>query len=623
MWFSVLSGGIVRFDGTEWTTFTEEDYGLDEDAVMDILEDSQGNLWFAVQAGVARFKDGEWTSFTAADGLSESYATKIIEDRDGNLWFGTSGGLSRFDGAEWRNILPDPECSSCYVWDFIQDSSGELWVAGDPGVIRCEIDRVPPHTVLRSAPQPLSTSRFQTASFKAAFMETEDVEFSYSVDGSPWSAWSPLELWSATGLAAGMHTFSVRARDNLRNVEPDSAAVRFEIDATPPDPILSSPLFGQAVRGSVRVVGTASDSRFREYLLEYRLSDAASWDPPEAHLITRSGSPVDDGTLALWDVAHLPDGTYSLRLSVTDTLGLVGSDLVTVIVDNEAPWADETAPAEVKAAGGGNIYTTNEEVHLYFPPHAFDEDSEVDIVKLNDADVPDTLLNAARLVVAGYEISWGGAVLQKPATLEMVYVVPEMSVMASQRGDIERSPNASDEGESSLVPVTSWTGDIETLISEGHSPPVDGALALYVFGADSTWRRLGGTVDASAKRITCAISEPGWYAIYGEAAGVSGPSTLSDVVVTPRVFSPRGAFASEEAAISFTLGRSGPATVKVYNRAGRLVREVAEGGRMNAGANLVRWDGRDGDAELAPAGLYFITIEALGETKSKTVSIVR
>jgi hypothetical protein len=251
-----------------------------------------------------------------------------------------------------------------------------------------------------------------------------------------------------------------------------------------------------------------------------------------------------------------------------------------VVVDNEAPWAYETAPAVVSVTSGGDIYTTDGGVHLYFPPHAFARESKVDIVALADAVVPDTLSGGAGRVLAGYGISWYGASLEKAATLEMSY-------------------------------------------AEGDTSKLDGTLAFYLFGADSTWHRLGGTVDASTGRISSPISGPGRYAVYGEAGRVSGPASLSDLVVTPRVFSPRGGFASEEVAIGFTLGRPGPVTVKVYNRAGRLVREVASGREMNAGANLVRWDGRDSDANQAEDGLYLVVVEASGKKETKTLAIVR
>jgi hypothetical protein len=422
----------------------------------------------------------------------------------------------------------------------------------------------------------------------------------------------------ATNLPDGEHVFKVKARDETGNVDPAPAVCVFGIDATSPIPVIVSPTYSQPVRDSVSVVGRAADLRFKDYRVEYLPAGTGSWG-----LLAESSSPVEVGVLCGWNTTSVPDGNCELRVSVTDTLGLSGTALIEVIVDNHAPWADETAPAVMKAATGGSIYTTNREVHLYFPPHAFAQDTEVDVVALASSDVPDTLSSGARRVLAGYAISWGGAVLDKPATLEMSYAGAEMLLTASQCGDIQRSSEVSDERESSPALASSWTGDNATLISEGHSPPVDGTLALYVFGADSTWQRVGGTVDASTQHISSPLIEPGRYAVFVETAVVPGTRTLSALSVTPRVFSPRGAFASEEAVISFTLGRSGPVTVKVYNRAGRLVREVTSGQQMNAGANLVRWDGRDSDSNLVQGGLYLVVVEALGQKRTSTIAVVR
>ena len=42
-------------------------------------------------------------------------------------------------------------------------------------------------------------------------------------------------------------------------------------------PILSSPSFGEAVKGAVAIVGTAADPRFSSYRVEYRAAESATW----------------------------------------------------------------------------------------------------------------------------------------------------------------------------------------------------------------------------------------------------------------------------------------------------------------------------------------------------------
>ncbi len=50
---------------------------------------------------------------------------------------------------------------------------------------------------------------------------------------------------------------------------------------------------------------------------------------------------------------------------------------------------------------------------------------------------------------------------------------------------------------------------------------------------------------------------------------------------------------------------------------------MVSGETMTAGANLVRWDGRDDNTNTAPDGLYLISVETMGSRETKTMSVVR
>jgi len=283
---------------------------------------------------------------------------------------------------------------------------------------------------------------------------------------------------------------------------------------------------------------------------------------------------VTGGVLATWDTAAWPDGDYELRLSVLDTLGLTGTVQVRVVVDNVAPYFDETTPARVTAAAGGDVYTTNAELHLYIPPQGFAEDAVVTVQPVVEA--PPALAGASPLGVA-YELAWNGARLTKPVTLE-----------CSRAG-----------------------------VNLGGT---GGVAAIYRSSDGLHWERLGGTVADG--HVSLAISMAGRYALYGDNGGPGGAGGLGTLTFTPRVFSPTGGFATTQLAIGFTLGRAGPVTVRVYNHAGRLVRELVAGQTMGAGANLVRWDGRDRGGVLVEDGLYVVTVQALGSTMRKPLAVV-
>jgi len=578
IWFAT-DAGVSLYDETAaqpWTYYNTGNSGLPHDRVFSLLMDRRGRLWVATHYGLSLFDGATWQTFTAANsGLPSDVIRTLLEDDQGILWVGTESGVSRYDGERWHTYVG--ELPSRTLGASIEERSGDLWFGTSAGVVRHEPDRVAPHAVIWPPPPAVSANRVQTFTFSSAFQE-DSVEFSTSLDQADWSPWSNEGFTLARSLADGEHVLRVRARDELGLADTTPAENLFSVDATPPAPRLVSPTFGEAVRDSIGIRGTADDPRFLSYRVSVRPEGSTSWDSTVATTLGAGVQPVVDGSLAGWNTTAFEDGNYELQVTVSDTLGLSGSTIIAVIVDNRPPWARQTSPARVSAMSGGDVYTTRAEMHLYFPPRGFAEDAVVTIVPAAVSDVPDSLPGARR-VLAGYQIGWGDVTLAKPATMEMVLA--------------------------------------------GSSEPVPARCALYTLGADQTWRRLGGSVDPAAKSISAPISGPGLYAVFSETGAVSGAATISSITFTPRVFSPRGTYAASSVAIGFSLGRAGAVTVKVYNRAGRLVRAVAAGLALGAGANVLRWDGRDEDGREVEDGPYLVTIGALGQTETRVLAVVR
>ena len=570
LWFGTANG-VSRYDGVGWRTFSKAE-GLADSMVLSMLEDRNGALWFGtVYSGVSRYDGVSWRNFTTADGLATRSVSSMLEDRAGVLWFGTRYGLRWYDGVSWRTFVDFDGLASNNVRSILEDRYGALWVGTDRGITVHAPDRVAPRTVFLVRPPAASANRVPSIGYVPAF-DDQNIRFQYSLNQGLWSDWSPIGAWTSTALPDGQYDFRVRAQDDCGNVEALPESLEFEIDATPPLPSLVFPGANAAVRDSGAIRGTAADARFAYYRLEYRRRGAAGWTT----LADTTRMPVTDGVVGGWKTRGLPDGKYELRLSVADTLGLTGAAIVPVSVDNQFPYVAQTSPALVTAAAGGDVYTDDAAAHLYLPPHGLSRDTIVTVTALDSVAVPASLPDGAVRVSAGYELGWGTVALVKAATLEMAL-------------------------------------------------PAEGAVVVYTEGADSVWHRVGGTVDASTKRITVPVSEPGRYALYreGGAPAPLGVARLSGITLTPRVFSPRGTFAATSLAIGFSLGRAGAVTVKVYNRAGRLVREVATGLSLGAGTNVVRWDGRDEDGRAAEDGAYLVTIGAFGETQTRALAVVR
>src|SRR5207247_7577358 len=121
------------------------------------------------------------------------------------------------------------------------------------------------------------------------------IEFSTSLDSAPWSTWLRDDAWVGRDLPDGVHTLRVRARDMLHHVDPTPATATFEVAATPPAPVITSPVFRQPVRDTLVVRGTANAPRFRSLELALRPAGASSWEAPVATTLAQSLTPVTNG----------------------------------------------------------------------------------------------------------------------------------------------------------------------------------------------------------------------------------------------------------------------------------------------------------------------------------------
>ena len=69
---------MCRYDGREFTSYIEKGKLAYHD-VRSMLQDRDGNLWFGTDGGgVSRFDGKTWTTFTVADGLTTNEAQVIF-----------------------------------------------------------------------------------------------------------------------------------------------------------------------------------------------------------------------------------------------------------------------------------------------------------------------------------------------------------------------------------------------------------------------------------------------------------------------------------------------------------------------------------------------------------------
>jgi ligand-binding sensor domain-containing protein len=534
-----------------------------------IGEDADGIIWVSGNYQTVRQDGDSWRTVSRADGLLDGQVLSITGDLIGSTWFGFAKGIARDLEGEWSYDTTPGRFDSTDARPILQAQDGSLYVGSRAGWLRYERDRAAPHAVvLPPGPPRLSPNPTQAFSFAGAFREVNGIEFSTSLDSEPWTPWSSSTLWVGSGLADGPHRVVIRTRDRERNIDPYPPEVVFEIDATPPAPVISSPVFGGSVAGVATVRGSALDARF----LSYRVEVTPAGVPWPGTVLAASTAPPTSGDLATWDTASYPDGDYDLRLSVTDSLGLVGASQITVIVDNAFPYVEQTAPTSVTSSGG-DIYTADRALHLYFSPGTFPTGALVSIT--TEQGEADTLATGAAQVSPAFDLHWSRPLL-KP-------VITEFAIQGAA---------------------------------------TSGDAAVYRDTGSAGWTLAGGTMGRTT--IALAVSQPGRYALFaGGAQPLTEGGHVTDLSFSPRVFSPSRGFATDHLSIGFTLGRAAPVTVRIYNRAGRLVRELAANEELPAGSNVVRWDGQDRGGVPVVDGIYIATVQSMGETRRGTVAVVR
>jgi signal transduction histidine kinase len=131
---TVQSSNVDRSAGawrvTSWTT----DDALPQGSVYAIHQTRDGYLWFATLGGLVRYDGLEFTTFERATtpGLRSNRFTTLLEDGDGSLWAGTEDGfLTRYRDGTFLTQSVDGSFAPIYAISL--ESSATPWVVTASG----------------------------------------------------------------------------------------------------------------------------------------------------------------------------------------------------------------------------------------------------------------------------------------------------------------------------------------------------------------------------------------------------------------------------------------------------------------------------------------------------------
>lgn len=94
VWVGTWGGGLSRFDGSEWKSYTVAE-GLPGNHVFMLYQDEKDRIWAGTSNGLAKLEDDKFSVFTKADGLFTNNVFSMTFARDGSAWVGSFGGVAR------------------------------------------------------------------------------------------------------------------------------------------------------------------------------------------------------------------------------------------------------------------------------------------------------------------------------------------------------------------------------------------------------------------------------------------------------------------------------------------------------------------------------------------------
>lgn len=141
-WLGTLSYGMTQLDGNNnWIKNYRVADGLYNNFVQDIDIDSQGNLWIGLFAsyngdgGITKYDGTNWTSYTVTNGLVDAHVIRLAIDKNDVIWIATGNGVSKFmdetgyselDKNSIINLYPNPSSDYIYVDNACNSSIAEI-----------------------------------------------------------------------------------------------------------------------------------------------------------------------------------------------------------------------------------------------------------------------------------------------------------------------------------------------------------------------------------------------------------------------------------------------------------------------------------------------------------------
>ena len=146
IWFACgLDNGIFRFNKKtgefkNYINIQEDGTSLSFSSARTIAIDNEGEVWIGTQYGLNKFnkKDETFTRYTEKEGLANNFIYGILVDENNNLWISTNNGLSKFDSENEKfmsfNVNDGLQANEFNGYSYFKSESGEMFFGGIKGL---------------------------------------------------------------------------------------------------------------------------------------------------------------------------------------------------------------------------------------------------------------------------------------------------------------------------------------------------------------------------------------------------------------------------------------------------------------------------------------------------------
>lgn len=124
----VTTKGIDRFRDVAVATFSKRE-GLTSEEVQSVLAAHDGTVWIANAGALDSWRDGKFSAISQGHGLPGRLVTSLFQDHADRLWVGIDGGLTVYEHGEFRPIKKPDGSPLGIVTAITEDTNHDIWVA--------------------------------------------------------------------------------------------------------------------------------------------------------------------------------------------------------------------------------------------------------------------------------------------------------------------------------------------------------------------------------------------------------------------------------------------------------------------------------------------------------------